>query len=394
MSRVSYTAKRSIIPGHAIGERYVFDMPMMESVPAAEDIRIDERSAGGAFESVLHRTEVTWTFRTEPIRGEARELMREFLESTESGQTFRIWLYGSESQPIYFKRADDGHTEDSYLELGHRDLDYVTMSFRAIEAVSEYVTDITETVDVYVEIDTGALDPPPATADIYLLDDDPPVVSSTSLNGLVSYTIPNDGNTHRYIVVVGMMVNDDTATFGSLTLTYGGIPLSVVQTVSQSDQYCVFIGLASLSTPPANTTLAFTDSSSYLGSHEKLFQVFTFGNVNASQSEDYGSVGALSDTNIGSGVDIGTFNPSEGDLIFSVRAFVSLSPLDNAFVQSPTYTMHPQDMADAELISTGWPYAVLRNAYSVRNSTDPQELTWAGPGSDEKLGIAIMLAPS
>lgn len=169
MALFIYTAQRSLVLGHAAQSKYSIEIGLQQASPSEADVRTDERSAGGALESSYERTDVTWQFATAPVRGVELAQLREFLDSTESGQVFRGYLYGNESTPIALRRIEDGHAESSFMRVGGADLDYFTASFSAIEAVSDYITDISETIDVYAPEEGGGgpggvLDPPPVVA--------------------------------------------------------------------------------------------------------------------------------------------------------------------------------------------------------------------------------------
>lgn len=163
MGKVVYLAKRTFAPGHAVDVRYAISVGITQATPSTEDVKQTARSPGGATETSYERSDVTWSFETEPVSGYDLLLVREFMDSTESGETFAIYLRDSDAEPLYVKRFEDQHSETASLACGAEDRDSFRASFTALQVAAE---EVSETTDVYApsgggDEDTGGLDPPP-----------------------------------------------------------------------------------------------------------------------------------------------------------------------------------------------------------------------------------------
>lgn len=129
-----YTAKRSFYPGHVLDQTYQLEIALMEDTQSERKVEKDVvRSKGGAMETLYHRADEEWTISFEPVNGEKRRLLKEFLDSTESGESFQAYIYGTEAEPITLKRTDSGHKFSPYKRLGSEALDYFQASITAIE---------------------------------------------------------------------------------------------------------------------------------------------------------------------------------------------------------------------------------------------------------------------
>lgn len=169
---IEYTAKRSLAAGHASGSRYTLDIEFQSADQQVIDVKDMERSLGGARETVLDRQDTFWTIRTEPVNGYRLECLREFLDSTESGETFRVWLYSGDAAPLLLKRIETGHTESAFMRCGARDKDFFYGQFTALQVApydvagagatsGGYVDGDDDSSDIYEDDPTGGLDPDP-----------------------------------------------------------------------------------------------------------------------------------------------------------------------------------------------------------------------------------------
>jgi hypothetical protein len=128
MTTIIYTAVRELTGltpenGSATIEIGITDLQSTRST-----IKDVQRSKGGARETLYHRSDVTYTITFEPVNGYKKQQFREFIASTESGQSFSIYLYGDESLPVTVVRDDDASTESIFMGIGTDERDYVQAS--------------------------------------------------------------------------------------------------------------------------------------------------------------------------------------------------------------------------------------------------------------------------
>jgi hypothetical protein len=171
---IQYTAKRSLVLGHVAGQSYTLDLEISEAVPNVVDVREDARSAGGAIESTFERQDVYWAIDTAPFCGHQVGLVREFLDSIESGEAFRVWLSDRDIVPLLLKQEGEAGTEESFMRTGSAEKDVFTARFSALQAAPYDITGLqpggsdggfdggdSEPIDVYDPEDgTGGLDEP------------------------------------------------------------------------------------------------------------------------------------------------------------------------------------------------------------------------------------------
>lgn len=117
MAEIEYIAKRSLAGGHLENSLVVIELDVESAQPRVEDIKEIARSPGGSMETSYERTDVLWTIQFAPVFGNELDLLRELLDSTESGELFRVWLWPEDS-PLYLKRIEDGHSEETFIRRG------------------------------------------------------------------------------------------------------------------------------------------------------------------------------------------------------------------------------------------------------------------------------------
>jgi hypothetical protein len=129
-----YTARRSLVPGHVVDQSYELEILLMEDTrPSRKVEKTIVRSKGGAMETLHERGDEEWSISFEPVKGEKLRRLKEFLDSTESGQSFTAYVYGTEAEPLTMKRTDDGYTLNPYKRIGFAEGDWFQAS--AISAV-------------------------------------------------------------------------------------------------------------------------------------------------------------------------------------------------------------------------------------------------------------------
>ena len=133
MATFEYTAKRTFALGHVVNSLYTIDLDIQSATPAYVDVKSIERSPGGGIEISFERQDVIWTIKFAPVGGYELELMREFLDSTESGELFRVWIWPEDAFPLALKRLEDGHTEDAFMRRGSESADLFEGQFSALQ---------------------------------------------------------------------------------------------------------------------------------------------------------------------------------------------------------------------------------------------------------------------
>lgn len=171
-SVIQYTARRSLLAGHVVGTKYeiVVEIAIDSLNEEIEEVKFIERSPGGEMEQGLERIDVRLPFRIILAGGSNLMQMREFLDSTESGESFRIYTCEDFEDsptgiPIVLKRLDEGHTEIPFIRKGRRMDDMFAIDL--VGLVSSIGETDTDGVDIYDETNdpggggTGGLQPPP-----------------------------------------------------------------------------------------------------------------------------------------------------------------------------------------------------------------------------------------
>lgn len=106
---VTYIARRSLIAGHIVSDEYVLTIDTQAISRARKVERVTQRALGGATETLYFRADKTWRVVFAPVRGATRDALQEFLDSTESGDTFSMSLFGDVLPDVAVIREDDGY---------------------------------------------------------------------------------------------------------------------------------------------------------------------------------------------------------------------------------------------------------------------------------------------
>jgi len=100
MTAFSYTAQRSVISGHSVGTNYDIDQPMsVINGPGGVPRKRERVALDGTTQTVHHRLEKTWTFRTTDMEQADMEAFLEFLDSVSFGELFTFDPYGTVASP-------------------------------------------------------------------------------------------------------------------------------------------------------------------------------------------------------------------------------------------------------------------------------------------------------
>lgn len=133
MALIQYTAKRSLLPNHNEDEVYTVEIQTTASRKSRKVEKVVKRSMGGAMETLYHRADVEYQITFEPVRGVKLQALQEFLDSTESGEAFALYLYGTESNPISLKRTDEGYDWQEFMPVGSESGDWFQATISAVQ---------------------------------------------------------------------------------------------------------------------------------------------------------------------------------------------------------------------------------------------------------------------
>lgn len=219
MARFVYVAKRSLISGHLVDNQYLLDIDLQEEESADEDVKTSEQAIGGGQETVYHRTDVVHTLRFAPVSGAALLALREFLDSTVTGESFKVYLYGDETEGLKLRRLEEQHAEDVFIRRGGEDRDAFEATINAIETTDEVIL-----IDPYV--------PDPEADETLLIDVIPNSLLAFSMNGTGERTgtyAPADLGTEEgeFLCIAVALQSLPAADLASFAATYGGVAMDV-----------------------------------------------------------------------------------------------------------------------------------------------------------------------
>lgn len=134
MADFRYTCKRSNLADHIINQSYLIEVGLVDMQPSRSVEKNDIRAAGGATETLYNRADEEWSLTFEPVNGDKRKSLKEFLDSTESGEEFQMRLYGTEPSFTTVKRSDDGYQWQRFMQVGSERGDWwqFSISVRAV----------------------------------------------------------------------------------------------------------------------------------------------------------------------------------------------------------------------------------------------------------------------
>lgn len=133
MQAVRYEARRSLVSGHTEGGLYTLNLSLTDCDRKRDTERKQQSSLSGKVYTTYHRGDTVWTCETAPVRGAARDQMREFLDSVEDGQVFSFDPYHwggvspDDMRPVVIQ--SDGYTESRYIMLGSDTSDWFKFRF-------------------------------------------------------------------------------------------------------------------------------------------------------------------------------------------------------------------------------------------------------------------------
>lgn len=134
MADFRYTAKRSLLLDHIVNLQYMIEIGVTSEQRSRRVEKTDVRAKGGVTETLYHRADKEWSITFEPVNGDRLNQLIEFLDSTESGESFEMRLYGTEATFTAVKRSDEGYSLQEFMRVGgeRTDLFQVSIGVRAV----------------------------------------------------------------------------------------------------------------------------------------------------------------------------------------------------------------------------------------------------------------------
>lgn len=135
MAFAEYVARRSLAPGHVAGTPYTLILPSLSRCQLGRERKTSRAvSLSGASETLYYYSKRTWQVQTEPVPLDEAQVLIEFLESIDDGQSFTFDPYGMPDQRstscTVVVSDDQGYTLDRMMPLGSGGArDYFEFSF-------------------------------------------------------------------------------------------------------------------------------------------------------------------------------------------------------------------------------------------------------------------------
>ncbi len=133
MGMVTFTARASLMPEHQDGQAVSFEVDFQDAKRRRDVRKYPHRAISGPLETLYEGADTLWDLDLAPTFGDQQARVKEFLDSTARGGTFRIWIYGTEAAPITVRRADKGYTSQPFSRTGTLSRDYYTQRITVIE---------------------------------------------------------------------------------------------------------------------------------------------------------------------------------------------------------------------------------------------------------------------
>ena len=100
MTAVTYTAARSLSPGHSAGIDYNIRLRCIAADYAKDEKKTETKSLSGrASQTIVLRRLKKWSITTAALQGSELAAIREYLESISEGETFSFDEYGMIGAP-------------------------------------------------------------------------------------------------------------------------------------------------------------------------------------------------------------------------------------------------------------------------------------------------------
>lgn len=136
MGMVRFTVKRNPLPSHDVDDVVDLDIDFREAVRSRTVRKNVHRASGGPTETLYHGADTSWALQLGPFLTADKSAVREFLDSTAEGETFRVWIYDEDESPgtyLDLARTNNGYSFNRIRIARLRDDDMNTVEFQAIE---------------------------------------------------------------------------------------------------------------------------------------------------------------------------------------------------------------------------------------------------------------------
>ncbi len=133
MALFRYTARYSLVAGHAVGQLCTLDTDLSRATRSRVVDKSQPVATDGAFETIYRRADTKWALDFAPTHGDQLGRLTEMLDSTGSGEVFEVWLYPSAPAPTRVVRDDDGYTLSRSIPTGQRRSDAYRPSIVVLE---------------------------------------------------------------------------------------------------------------------------------------------------------------------------------------------------------------------------------------------------------------------
>lgn len=139
MAFVEYTARRRLAPGHVAETPYTLILPSLARCEISRDRKAERKvSMSGRVETLWYYSKRIYQIQTEPVPLDESDLLVEFLESIDDGQTFTFDPYGMpdarSSYAALVISDNEGYTQSRSTMLGRGGADdYFEFAFGARE---------------------------------------------------------------------------------------------------------------------------------------------------------------------------------------------------------------------------------------------------------------------
>lgn len=138
MTAVTYTAKRSLITGHALGTAYKIALSCQDVIPGREKRETMNESLSGAQEAFLYFLKRTFQVTLAPLQALPLAQVLEFLDSVSGREPFTFDPWGKvdfpiESMQVYL--TSQPYSIAPFVRIGQGGADdFYTVSFSVREA--------------------------------------------------------------------------------------------------------------------------------------------------------------------------------------------------------------------------------------------------------------------
>lgn len=100
MATITFTAKRSLISGHSVGDQITFEIPLRSADRSPRRNTREAKSLSGRVMTRLMYRENQRSFQTPPFRNASlKDQIIEFLDSVAGGETWTLDVYGTAQAP-------------------------------------------------------------------------------------------------------------------------------------------------------------------------------------------------------------------------------------------------------------------------------------------------------